>query len=71
MTASCLCISSSRRSDACLVKENVEIGKVEVVEAADGNLLDIYVHKQDGRGVNGVIIEGKAVDQETLHQVAL
>jgi len=53
------------------VKENVEIGKVEVVEAADGNLIDTYVHKQDGRGVNGVIVEGKDVDQETLHQVAL
>ena len=31
----------------------------------------MYLHKQDGRGVNGVIVEGKGVDQETLHQVAL
>ena len=53
------------------VKENVEIGIVEVVEAAEGNLIDTYVHKQDGRGVNGVIVEGNGVDQETLHQVAL
>ena len=53
------------------IKENVEVGKVEVVEAEEGNLIDVYLHKQDGRGVNGVIVEGKGVDQETLHQVAL
>ena len=53
------------------IKENVEVGKVEVVEAEEGNLIDVYLHKQDGRGANGVIVEGKGVDQETLHQVAL
>ncbi len=53
------------------VKENVEVGAAVLVEAAEGNLLDTYLHVQDGRGVNGVIVEGSGTDQETLHQVAL
>lgn len=52
-------------------KENISIGKIELLEAADGNALDVYMHIQDGRGVNGVIVEGSAIDADTLHQVAL
>lgn len=52
-------------------KENISIGKLELVEAADGNAIDVYQHVQDGRGVNGVIVEGSGIDAETLHQVAL
>ena len=53
------------------IKENIEVGRVDLIEAADGNVLDTYLHVQDGRGVNGVVVEGSGVDQETLHQVAL
>ncbi len=53
------------------IKENVEVGQVSLIEAGDGNVLDTYLHVQDGRGVNGVVVEGSGVDQETLHQVAL
>ncbi|MBC8195979.1 MAG: translation elongation factor Ts [Acidimicrobiia bacterium] len=53
------------------VKENVELGVVRLVEASEGNTIDTYLHLQDGRGVNGVIVEGEGIDQETLHQVAL
>ena len=53
------------------VKENIEVGLATLVEAADGNTLDTYLHVQDGRGVNGVIVEGAGVDAESLHQVAL
>lgn len=53
------------------VKENVELGEVRLVEASGDVTLDTYLHLQDGRGVNGVIVEGTGVDQETLHQVAL
>ena len=53
------------------IKENVEVGRVSLIEAGDGNVLDTYLHVQDGRGVNGVVVEGSGVDQETLHQVAL
>ena len=52
-------------------KENIELGTVVRVEAGDGNLLDTYLHKQDGRGTNGVIVEGSEIDQGTLHQIAL
>ncbi|MDE0654912.1 MAG: translation elongation factor Ts [bacterium] len=52
-------------------KENISLGTVLQVRAGEGNTLDTYVHRQDGRGVNGVIVEGSGVDAETLHQVAL
>ncbi len=52
-------------------KENIELGTVARVEAAEGNLLDTYLHKQDGRGVNGVIVEGSGVEAGKLHEVAL
>ena len=52
-------------------KENIEVGRVTLIEAADGNALDTYLHVQDGRGINGVVVEGSGVDAEALHQVAL
>lgn len=52
-------------------KENIEVGSVAVVEAAEGNSLDAYLHVQDGRGVNGVVVEGDGVDAEALHMIAL
>ena len=52
-------------------KENIALGTVARVEAAPGNLLDTYLHTQDGRGINAVIVEGNGVDQETLHEIAL
>lgn len=53
------------------LRENVEIGAVKQIKAAPGNLLDTYVHKQSGRGVNAVVVEGAGVDLDTLHQVSL
>jgi len=53
------------------IKENIELGAVELVTAADGNILDTYLHRQDGRGVNAVAVEGSGVSQDALHQVAL
>jgi elongation factor Ts len=52
-------------------KENLALGTVVRIEAAPGNQLDTYLHSQDGRGINAVVVEGKGVDQETLHEVAL
>lgn len=52
-------------------KENISLGTVVQVRAGAGNRLDAYLHRQDGRGVNGVIVEGEGVDAEVLHQVAL
>ena len=47
------------------------LGDFALIEAADGNALDTYLHVQDGRGVNGVVVEGSGVEAEALHQVAL
>ncbi len=53
------------------IKENIALGAVERVEAAEGNLLDTYLHVQDGRGVIAVVVEGAGVNEDDLHQVAL
>jgi elongation factor Ts len=52
-------------------KENISLGKVVRIEAAPGNVIDTYLHLQDGRGINAVIVEGSGVDPETLHEIAL
>ena len=33
-----------------VLKENIEVGRIVRFEAGDGNVLDTYLHKQDGRG---------------------
>ena len=52
-------------------RENIEVGKVVRFEAADGNVLDAYVHIQDGRGTNAVLLEVAGADMETAHEIAL
>ncbi len=52
-------------------RENIELGKVVRFEAADGNVLDAYVHIQDGRGTNAVLLEVEGSDMETAHEIAL
>lgn len=52
-------------------KENIELGKVVRFEAAEGNALDAYLHVQDGRGTNGVLIEIQGADEATAHEIAL
>ena len=53
------------------LKEHVEVGRVELVRAADGNRVDAYLHVQDGRGVNAVVVEGRDASPDDLHKVAL
>src|SRR4051794_3388589 len=52
-------------------KENIEVGKVARVEAGDGEVLDTYLHRQDGRGVNGVLVVLKGGDADLAHAVSL
>ena len=52
-------------------RENIELGVVARFEAAQGNGVDAYVHVQDGRGANGVIIEIEGADDATAHEIAL
>ena len=53
------------------LKENIELGRVVRVEAAEGNVLDTYLHVQNGRGVNGVLVELAGGTQELAHDVAV
>jgi elongation factor Ts len=52
-------------------KENIELGQVVRFEAADGNLLDSYLHLQDGRGVNAVLVELQGGNKELAHDIAV
>jgi elongation factor Ts len=52
-------------------KENIDLGKVIRFEAAEGNVLDTYLHEQDGRGTVGVLLELAGVDEELAHEVSL
>jgi elongation factor Ts len=54
-----------------LLKENIEIGRVVRIEAADGNVLDTYLHVQDGRGKVGVAIELAGGSEELAHDIAI
>ena len=49
-------------------KENIEVGRVERFEATDGSVVDGYLH---GGGRAGVLIEGRDVTPEVLHEIAL
>jgi len=53
-------------------KENIQLGTVVLVDAADDSVVDAYLHTdQDGRGLNGVVVEAQGVDAETVHEIAL
>jgi elongation factor Ts len=54
-----------------LLKENIEVGRVVRIEAADGNVLDTYLHIQDGRGKVAVAVEVAGGTQELAHDIAI
>ena len=51
-------------------KENIEVGQVDRFEAAAGNTLDTYLHKTEGRGKVGVLLEVSGGTQEQAHEIA-
>jgi elongation factor Ts len=53
------------------LKENIELGRVVRFEAAPGNVLDTYLHVQNGRGVNGILVELAGGTQELAHDIAV
>ncbi|MEL6981339.1 MAG: translation elongation factor Ts [Actinomycetota bacterium] len=50
------------------LKENIDFGTVTRFDAADGAVIDAYLH---GGGRSGVLIEGTGVSPEVLHEVAM
>jgi elongation factor Ts len=53
------------------LKENIEVGRVVRIEAAEGNVLDTYLHRQDGRGVVAVAVELAGGSPELAHDLAI
>jgi elongation factor Ts len=53
------------------LKENIQLGRVVRFEAADGNILETYLHMQSGRGVNGVLVEVAGGNAELAHDLAV
>ncbi|GIU83911.1 MAG: elongation factor Ts [Acidimicrobiales bacterium] len=53
-------------------KENIELGKVVRWEFPADHVVDAYVHRQDGRGKVGVLLEVEGdVSRDDVHQIAL
>jgi elongation factor Ts len=53
------------------LKENIEVGRVRRIEVGPGQAVDTYLHKQEGRGVNAVIVVLDGGDAELAHEVAV
>ncbi len=53
------------------LKENIDLGRIVRFEAGPDSILDSYVHVQNGRGVNGVLIELAGGGPELAHDLAV
>lgn len=54
-----------------VLKENIQLGDVVRFQATNGNVLDTYLHRQEGRGVLGVMVELEGGSKELAHDVAV
>jgi elongation factor Ts len=53
------------------LKENIEVGRAIQITLAEGEVVDTYLHRQDGRGVNGVVVVLDGGTQELAHDIAV
>jgi elongation factor Ts len=53
------------------LKENIEIGRVVRFVAESANVLDTYLHVQNDRGVNGVLVEVAGGTPTLAHDIAV
>jgi elongation factor Ts len=53
------------------VKENIEVGRAVQVTLGEGEVVDTYLHRQDGRGVNGVVVLLRGGTKELAHDIAV
>jgi elongation factor Ts len=53
------------------LKENIQVGRSEKVDVGSGQVVDTYLHRQEGRGVNGVIVLLSGANPEVAHDVAV
>ncbi|HZQ59464.1 MAG TPA: translation elongation factor Ts [Acidimicrobiales bacterium] len=53
------------------LKEHIALGEVVRFSAAPGNVLDTYLHVQNGRGVNGILVELEGGGKDLAHDIAV
>jgi elongation factor Ts len=53
------------------LKENISVGRVVRIEITPDVVVGDYLHKQAGRGTNGVLVEMKGASAELAHDVAV
>ncbi len=53
------------------LKENIEVGRALQIKLAEGETVDTYLHRQDGRGVNGVVVVMQGGSPELAHDIAV
>ena len=53
------------------LKENIEVGRVVRFEGGPDSVIDAYLHVQNGRGVNAVMVELIGGTPELAHGIAL
>jgi elongation factor Ts len=53
------------------LKENIDVGRIHHLPVAAGQVVDTYLHKQEGRGVNAVIVVLDGGDADLAHEVAV
>jgi elongation factor Ts len=53
------------------LRENIELGRVVRFEAGPDSILDTYLHVQNDRGVNGVLVEVAGGTAELAHDLAV
>lgn len=53
------------------LKENIAVGRHVRFEAEEGSILESYLHVQNGRGVNGVLVELTGGSAELAHDIAV
>ncbi len=53
------------------LKENIEVGRAVQIKLAEGETVDAYLHRQDGRGVNGVVVVMQGGSKDLAHDIAV
>ncbi|MHB1485952.1 MAG: translation elongation factor Ts [Acidimicrobiales bacterium] len=53
------------------LKENIALGRVARFEGGPAAVIDSYLHIQNGRGVNAVIVELSGGDKDLAHDIAV
>jgi len=56
---------------AVILKENIALGRTVRFEAPDGAIIGSYLHLQNARGVNAVLVEVAGADDALAHEIAL